>query len=128
MTERQANLLRKARQKLAASRALLAQDFAEDAVSRAYYAMFYIAEAFLDGEGLAFSSHGAVLGEFGRMFAKTGRVPAEFHRFLLEASQERMGGDYDERYVLSGEEALKHVERAESFLRLAEERIGTDLP
>lgn len=124
MTQRQGNLLRKALQKLAASKFLLAQGFAEDAVSRAYYAMFYIAEAFLDGEGLAFSSHAAVLGEFGRVFAKTGRISSEFHRFLLEASQERLGGDYDEVYVLSAEEALKHLERAESFLRLAEKHLG----
>ena len=48
MTERQINLLRKARRKLAASKALLAQGFAEDAVSRTYYTMFYLAEAFLD--------------------------------------------------------------------------------
>jgi hypothetical protein len=36
--------------------------------------MFYLAEAFLDGEGLAFSSHSAVIGEFGRIFAKSGRM------------------------------------------------------
>ena len=59
MTERQLNLPGKARRKLAASKALLAQGFAEDAVSRAYYTMFYLAEAFLDGEGLAFTSHAA---------------------------------------------------------------------
>jgi len=125
MTERQLNLLRKAEQKLAASKVLLARGFAEDAVSRAYYAMFYVAEAFLDVERMAFSSHAAVIGEFGKVFAKPGRLPAEFHRFLLEAQQERVGGDYDEVYVLSEGEAAKHIERAESFLRLARERIGS---
>jgi uncharacterized protein (UPF0332 family) len=40
--------------------------------------MFYLAEAFLDGEGLAFSSHSAVIGEFGRIFAKSGRIPSKF--------------------------------------------------
>jgi len=55
--------------------------------------MFYIAEAFLDGEGLEFSSHGAIAGEFGRLFAHTGRVPAEFHRFLLDAQDDRWSGD-----------------------------------
>jgi uncharacterized protein (UPF0332 family) len=124
VTERQLNLLQKARQKLAASRVLLSQRFAEDAVSRAYYAMFFVAAAFLDTEGLAFSSHAAVIGEFGRVFAKSGRVPAEFHRFLLEAQEERLGGDYDEVYDLSEAEATKHIERAESFLRFAEERLG----
>jgi len=59
--------------------------FPDYAASRAYYAMFYIAEAFLDGEGMSFSSHAAVIGAFGREFARTGRVPAEFHRFLIDA-------------------------------------------
>ena len=125
MTERQRNLLQKAHQKLAASKALVVQGFAEDAVSRAYYAMFFVAAAFLDTEGLAFSSHAAVIGEFGRIFAKSGRIPAEFHRFLLEAQEERLGGDYEEVYDLSGAEATKHIERAESFLLLAEERLGS---
>jgi uncharacterized protein (UPF0332 family) len=65
-----------------------------------------------------------VIGEFGRIFAKSGRIPAEFHRYLLEASEERLGGDYDELYILSGQEAHKHIERAERFLRLAEERLS----
>ncbi|MBI3208261.1 MAG: HEPN domain-containing protein [Candidatus Solibacter usitatus] len=123
MTERQVHLLRKARRKLAASKVLVAQGFAEDAVSCAYYAMFYLAEAFLEGEGLSFSSHAAVTGEFGRVFAKSGRVSVEFHRYLLEASEERLGGDYEDVYTLSLEQANKHVERAEMFLRLAEERL-----
>ena len=42
----------------------------------------------------------------------------------MEASEERLGGDYEEVYVLSDEEASKHLDRAERFLRLAEERLG----
>lgn len=34
----------------------------EDAISCSYYSMFHIAAAFLEGEGLRFSSHAAVLG------------------------------------------------------------------
>ena len=56
-------------------------DFAE---SRAYYAMFYIVEAFLEGEGMSFSKHSAVISAFGREFARTNRVPVEFHRFLID--------------------------------------------
>lgn len=124
MTERQRQLLEKARRKLAAARALLGQGFAEDSVSRAYYSMFFVAVAFLDTEGLTFSSHSAVIGEFGKIFAKTGRIPAEYHRSLLEAQEERLGGDYEEVYELTDAEAAKHIERAEHFLRLAEERFG----
>ncbi|MCA9997744.1 MAG: HEPN domain-containing protein [Anaerolineales bacterium] len=79
MLEQQA-LIKKAEDSLAAAQLLLDEGFYDFAVSRTYYGMFYIAEAFLLGEGLTFSSHAAVIAAFGRYFAKTGRVPSEFHR------------------------------------------------
>ncbi|NQE36891.1 HEPN domain-containing protein [Microcoleus asticus] len=69
MKPEQLDLLLKARQSLSAARLLLNNGFPDYAASRAYYAMFYIAEAFLDGEGMSFSSHAAVIGAFGREFA-----------------------------------------------------------
>jgi uncharacterized protein (UPF0332 family) len=54
MIQRRIDPLRTARGKPAASKALLAQGFAGDAVSRACCTMFHLAEAFPDGEGLAF--------------------------------------------------------------------------
>jgi uncharacterized protein (UPF0332 family) len=62
---------------------LLQGAYPDFAASRVYYAMFYIAQAFLEGEGLAFSKHSAVIAAFGQHFARTGKVPVEFHRFLL---------------------------------------------
>ena len=76
MKPEQLDLLLKARQSLSAAKLLLNNGFPDYAASRAYYAMFYIAEAFLEGEGMSFSSHAAVIGAFGREFARTGRVPA----------------------------------------------------
>jgi uncharacterized protein (UPF0332 family) len=75
MTEDQEELLLKAQQSLAASQSLLKNDYTDFAASRAYYAMFYAAEALLDSEGLSFSSHSGVISAFGREFAKTQRVP-----------------------------------------------------
>jgi uncharacterized protein (UPF0332 family) len=61
MTDEQRELLLKAQQSLEAAKLLLVNDFPEYATSRAYYSMFYIAEAFLEGEGLSFSKHSASL-------------------------------------------------------------------
>ena len=66
MTPDQLNLLLKARQSLSAARLMLDSEYPDYAASRAYYAMFYIAEAFLEGEGLSFSKHSAVISAFGR--------------------------------------------------------------
>ena len=65
MTAEQMALFRKARASLAAARALHGLRFFDFAASRAYYAMFYIAEAMLLGEGLSFSASSAeFMGEF----------------------------------------------------------------
>src|SRR5213594_1430495 len=61
MTAEQAALLEKAKSSLDASVLLLERDFYDFAASRAYYVMFYVAEAILLGEGLTFSKHSAVI-------------------------------------------------------------------
>ena len=119
MTSEQAALLKKAQDSLNAAHLLIENDYYDFAVSRAYYSMFYIAEAFLLGEGLSFSKHSAVIAAFGQHFVKTGRVPQEFHRYLIEGEDSRNVGDYDISHGLSKEEAVKQLEHAESFLRLA---------
>lgn len=119
MTQEQAALIQKSKDSLEAARLLASKDFYDFSVSRAYYAMFYVAEALLLGEGLAFSKHSAVIAAFGQHFAKTGRVPPEFHRYLIEGEGSRNVGDYDIRSRLSKDDAMAHLARAEQFLELA---------
>jgi uncharacterized protein (UPF0332 family) len=85
--------------------------------------MFYIAEAFLLGEGVAYSKHSGVISAFGQRFAKTNRVPTEFHRYLIEAEEKRSSGDYSIYPVLTEAEANEQITRAESFIALAENQI-----
>ena len=125
MKPEQLDLLLKARQSLSAAKLLLNNGFPDYAASRAYYAMFYIAEAFLDGEGMSFSSHGAVIKAFGREFARTGRVPAEFHRFLIDAQDLRNSGDYGGLDTVTVEQAAEKINCGEQFLELAQNAIGT---
>jgi len=125
VTEDQLELLLKARQSLSAARLLLNGGYPEYAVSRAYYSMYYIAEAFLEGEGMSFSSHAAVISAFGRDFANTGRVPIEFHRYLIKAQELRNTGDYGQLNAVTIEQATEQITRAEQFLETAETLIGT---
>jgi len=55
MTPEQAALLSKAHDSVRAAKLLSDAKLCDLAVSRAYYAMFYVAEAFLLGVGLSFS-------------------------------------------------------------------------
>lgn len=124
MSAEQAALIEKAQASLRAARLLATEGLFSFAVSRAYYTMFYVAEAFLLGEGLAFSKHSAVIAKFGEHFAKTGRVPVEYHRYLIEGSDRRNVGDYDIGPELTKAESSNQIARAERFLELANQLLG----
>jgi len=85
----------------------------DSAVSRAYYAMFYVAETLLLSKGQAYSKHSGVIAAFGKEFAKTGILPAEFHAHLREASDARNVADYQADSDLTEEATLMHISRAE---------------
>ncbi|WP_055074095.1 HEPN domain-containing protein [Pseudanabaena sp. 'Roaring Creek'] len=119
MTTEQQQLLTKAANSIKAAQILTDEGLHDSGVSRAYYAMFYIAEAFLIEDGLSFSKHSAVISKFGEHFAKTNRVPSEFHRYLIESEQSRLRGDYDASYTTTETEAIEQIERANLFLTFA---------
>ena len=123
MTNEQTALLNKARDSLRAARLLMENGLYDFAASRAYYAMFYIAEAFLLGEGLVFSKHSAVISAFGKHFVKTGIVPNEYHYYLIESQNSRNIGDYGIETGLSEAQAADQVEHAELFLDLAKRTL-----
>lgn len=125
MTDEQRALLLKAQQSLEAAKLLLANHYADYAASRAYYTMFYLAEAFLEGEGLSFSKHSAVIAAFGREFAKSKRISPEFHRFLIEAQAIRTAGDYGQMNAVTIEQAAEQIDRAEQFLAIAIQSLNT---
>jgi uncharacterized protein (UPF0332 family) len=118
MTKEQQFLVQKAQDSLRAAKLLATEGMADFAVSRAYYAMFYIAEAFLLGENLSFSKHSAVISKFGEYFVRTDRIPSKFHRYLIDAEQMRLKGDYDRRERLTPENANIIIQRTEEFMEL----------
>ena len=74
MNANQRALLTKARRSVAAGRRLAANGDLDFAVSRAYYAMFYTAQAFLLRGQRRFSKHSSVIDAFGQEFRKTTRL------------------------------------------------------
>ena len=87
--------------------------------------MFYIAQAFLLGQGLAFSSHAAVISAFGQQFARTGCVPVDFHRYLIDAQDSRNRGDYSTAPNITEADAAQLIAHAEQFLEFAQQQIDS---
>ncbi len=123
MTPEQEGLVRKARSSVDAARLLLGQGHSDFAAARAYYAMFYVADAFLRSRGLTFSKHSAVHAAFGQHFARTGILPPGMHRQLIEAAAIRNLGDYGIGPDVDPATARQLIADAEEFIRVAEERI-----
>ena len=93
-------------------------------ISRAYYAMFYIAEALLYEKGLSFKKHGAVHAAFGEHFAKKKELDPKYHGWLLEAFGNRISSDYDIEAVLSAEDAKLTIDQAREFLEVVRQYLS----
>jgi uncharacterized protein (UPF0332 family) len=124
MTREQEALLTKACETLRAARLLAANDLLDSAASRAYYTMFHLAGALLLGKGLNFSKHGSLIAAFGLHFIKTGEVEARFHRFLIDAQDNRIEGDYSAQSSLTRPQVETMILQAEEFLALTEQMLG----
>lgn len=120
MNEYQVRALAAAQADIEVSEMMLQTGYYGQAVSRAYYAMFYCATALLESRQLNFSKHHAVIGAFGREFALTGQVKKELHRYIIDAEEDRCKADYDIMLNLPKETAQKHLDRARLFLAEAQ--------
>lgn len=119
MKDPSAKLLGKAERAIEAATQLLEAGHVDFAADRAYYACFYVAEALLADRDLAFSSHGAVHGQYGKEFAKTGELDPRFHRLLLDAFDKRQVAVYELEAVLVEEEIRVLIGEAKDFLATA---------
>jgi len=120
MKAKTAQLLAKAQDAIEAAELLLRGGKNNFAAGRAYYAMFYVAEAVLFEKGLQFRKHGGVHAAFGEHFAKTGELDAKFHRYLLEAFESRLEADYGVDVALSTSAVEEIIQRAKEFLTAVE--------
>jgi uncharacterized protein (UPF0332 family) len=113
-------LLEKAKESLDAAALLNHEGYPGFAASRAYYSMFYVAEALLLDIGLSFSSHSAVISAFGREFIRAGKIDAKFHRYLIDAQDLRNLGDYGVGKKISPEQAQEILSWSREFISVAE--------
>jgi uncharacterized protein (UPF0332 family) len=119
MKESSQGLLDKASRAIEAAEMLLKNGFGEFSTGRAYYAMFYAAEALLNEKDLHFSKHGGVHGAFGEHFVKTGLFDAKYHRWLLDAFDQRIEGDYGVEILIVEQDAYELIDQAKEFLQAA---------
>ena len=121
------SLIEKAHRYLRSAKLLIQDGDYDSAVSRSYYAMFYLAEAALLKNKMVFSSHKAVISAFGQYFIKTGVFDKWMGRELNRVFGERQLGDYESNFPISEDNAIQTFENARKFVDLVAEWLEPNL-
>jgi len=112
----EASLLR-AEKALKSAKLLKKNGQLEDAVSRAYYAMFHAARAFLFNKGFKAKTHRGTISLFGEKAIKEGVVEEKFADMIRKAFDLRQKSDYELYAELDAELTEETVKNAEKFIK-----------
>jgi len=118
--------LRGAEENVSVAADLLRQGHICIAISRIYYAMFYVASALLLHRGLTFKKHSAVVGAYGLHFARTAELDPRFHDALNIAFTERNAADYELASRLTHQAAEEQLAIAREFIEAARDYLAAD--
>lgn len=94
------------------------------AVNRIYYAMYYMLSALALKHGFSTSKHTQLIGWFNKHFVKTGKIEHVYTRYIQEAFEKRMKGDYDVLTTFSESEVLDLFEKMKHTLRAIEQLLS----
>ncbi len=90
----------------------------ESAVSRAYYAMFYMVKSLLHTIGNNAFTHQGVLIQFNKHFIRNGFFDKKYNNILTKALHQRMVGDYEIGKGIELDLAVEIVKDAHEFVDL----------
>ena len=110
--------LEKAEEALASAELELNAGHANFAVNRLYYACFYAITALLVRGGKQFARHSAVISEFGRVYAKPGKIDLKWHKFCQKLFDDRQEGDYIPTTTFEIPDVAGRIQQGREFIDL----------
>ena len=123
MKEYTRKLLDKAIDTVEGAEILLDHGKTDIAAGRAYYSLFYIAEALLNEKGLQFKEHGKVIGAYGKEYAKSNLLDPKFHRWLRLGFDTRLVSEYQPDTNIEAAVVSDMINQAREFLEAAREYL-----
>lgn len=115
--------LEKAAERLRVAEKLFGDGDYEDAVSRAYYAMFHAAKAALSTVNVFPKTHEGVVSGFGRMFVLNGIFRRELGKDLADAKAARETYEYSVTATVEKSEAEAILSNAQRFVGAVKKRL-----
>lgn len=113
----------KALERLKVAERLFSEGYYEDAVSRAYYAMYHAAKAALATVNVFPKTHEGVVAEFGRRFVLSGVLPKELGKSLADVKASRETYEYSVTAIVDRMEAEAILSDAKVFVNKVKEYL-----
>jgi len=115
----------KANRVLAAAEHLAGGGFHEDAVSRAYYAVFHAGCALLGSIGRTVRTHDGMRAAISQHFIRAGKIDSRFGRVLARTAADRNDADYNSAATFRPEDAAEAIASAKEFLAIVDALLAT---
>ena len=115
--------LQNARDTLAEISVHIGHGFWNTAVSRMYYACYYVVAALLLKHGISVKTHSGMRQAFSKEFVLTGQVDKELSRFYSRLYDSRQTGDYDDFIMMDEAKVNKLYPQAILFIDTLERLI-----
>ena len=93
------------------------------AVNRAYYCIFHALRAVNILDGFDASKHSSVIAHFNRYYVHTGEFDKGTYKIIDSAYRIREKCDYSDFYIVSKEEAMKQIKKADEFLTIVQKYL-----
>ena len=128
MKSEQKQRLLNAKENIKAAQLLAHSHFYNIAISRAYYAMLYAAEALLLGEVTAIpTQHEAVNSLFAEKFSDGSPLFQPYGSYLDSGLEAQLRADYTPTNKATLVEAKQHINRAKAFVDLARHYLKAEV-
>ena len=111
------------RDELEAARILHREHKDRQALSRAYYAVFYAATAVLESKRIRRAKHSGVKSAFGQFFVKDKTIESEYSDIYVRVRESRELRDYERGYVPAADFASEKIDEAEKFVARMEKYL-----
>jgi len=85
-------------------------------LSRAYYAMYYSAQALLLSENIETSTHKGVIKLINMHFVRTNQLDRTIFKLLSDAYDLRQLGDYSPNFIATSLSAREAIDNAQIFI------------
>lgn len=114
------SLIINAHDKLESAFILFENEKYADAVSRAYYSMFFAAKALLFENNIHPRTHRGLISQFSLEIVKNRKFPQELFNLLTRAQEDREQADYGFKNTIDKEEAKYILQGSRKFLNECE--------